>query len=111
MSVPVELAPKVRDQIDLEHVDRAMRTGRALGWRNRSEAAITAIGDGPTGYAILFEQPADPRVPQYREMLHRDGGVRRVIFRFDGSRVRVVEFRPATARPLTELEVRRLARR
>ena len=89
-----------------------MATGRGLGWRNRLEAAIAAIGGGPTGYAILYEQPADPAVPRFREMLHRDGGeVWRVIFRFDGARVRVVELRPAAARPLTDAEVRRLARR
>ena len=102
MSVPVDLAPEAEDQIDVVQVNRAIRTGRALGWRSRLDAAITSIGDEPTGYPILFEQPTDPSVPRFREMLHRDaGGVWRVVFRFDGVRVRVVEFRPATARPLT----------
>ena len=109
---PVDVAPHIRDAIDLLHVNRAMATGRGLGWRTRLEAAIAAIGGGPTGYPILHEQPADPAVPRYREMLHRDGGgVWRVVFRLDGTRVRVVELRPATARPLTDAEVRRLARR
>ena len=59
-----------------------------------------------------MEQPGDPSVPLLREMLHRDSGeMLRVIFRFDGARIRVLEIRPAVARPLSESEVRRIIRR
>ena len=112
MSVPVVTSPEVRDLIDEWYVTRAVRTGRGLSWLRDVEAAIAQIGDGPTGYPILFEQPAEPSVPRLREKLHRgEGGPLRLIFRLDGITVRVVEVRPATARPLTDAEVRRLARR
>ena len=66
----------------------------------------------PHSYPPLPEQPDETAPPRLRERFHRDGGsVTRIIFRATDSAVRVLHLRPATARPMTEIEVRRIARR
>ena len=73
---------------------------------------IPRLGDREPDHPILHEQPDDPAVPLLRELLIPPGRAEvRVVFHFDGVRVRVVHARWVTNRPLAEREVRRYARR
>ena len=109
--LPVELTPAAQDDLDRMSLLRIAHGRPAAGWHAGLIASAEAIGGMPHSYAPPPEQPDDAD-PKLRERLHRDGrAVTRILFRVDEDAVRVVHVRAATARSLTELEVRRLARR
>ena len=91
----------------------AARRSSPVAWFARLNAAVSSLGTGmPMSRPILHEQPDDPGVPLLRELFFPARRVQvRVVFHFDEARVRVVHARSATARPLTEAQVRRFARR
>ena len=108
MSFPVDIVPEARAEL-LEIADRKVDS---TAWALRTRALILRLGDREPGHPILHEQPDDPALPLFRELFVPPGRAEvRVIFHFDGARVRVVHARWATNRPLTERDVRRLARR
>ena len=78
---------------------------------SRIDAKIAGLNFMPTSHSPLHEQRPDPAAPRLREMLHGRGALTvRVMFRIVGDVVRVLQVRPAAARPLSDREVRRLAR-
>ena len=108
---PWSSTPAAEDDLGRLYLLRIAHGRPAAGWHAGVLAAAAAIGGMPHSYAPPPEQPDDAD-PKLRERPHRDGrAVTRIFFRVDEDAVRVVHVRPAAARPLTEPEVRRLARR
>ena len=108
MSFPVEIVPEARAEL-LELAD--LRPDPAA-WFVRANELVERLGDREPGHPILHEQPDDDRLPILRELFIPPGRPEvRVVFHFNGVRVRVLHARWAAGRPLTEAQIRRISRR
>ena len=108
MIYPVDLVPEARAEL----VELAVLRPDPITWFLDAIELIDGLGDREPGHPILHEQPDDPSLPLLRELFVPPGRAEvRIVFHFNGTRVRVVHARWATNRPLTDREVRRFARR